>query len=450
MEMAEPEEPSVQLAIHADNRLMREALSASLATRPGFVVVGTTATIDELEALCAEHQPHVALVDAEALPPAADALRRLRRVCPRTDLVAIAPEEVSSDVLAATARAGVAALVSGADGLEAVLSVLRERTRGNGQAPHATPRLTDRETMVICLMGAGHSAPEIASLLRLRTRTVENHKRHIYAKLGVGTQSHAVSRAISLGLLDPPTEPEGHARIRVEPGRSMLVVVHGPPGPCRDEVMQALVVRGLPFVFVKTPGSLADHHGIRWHRGPLAVLLVDPQPEDWQLFGPLGAATVVVRSGVPDQAAIVDVLVHGAAGLVFRDDVAVDLGSMLACVARGHFAMSGVYASALARWAPVRPTGAPQLTARERDILGSIASGHTIRQTARVLGIAAKTVENTQSRLFRKLGARNRAETLTIADGWGLVDRAAGLVDRGTPVRVPASVKVNHAMRGEN
>ena len=48
----------------------------------------------------------------------------------------------------------------------------------------------------------------------------------------------------------------------------------------------------------------------------------------------------------------------------------------------------------------------PELTPREYDILHSIAMGHTVRQTARLLDIAAKTVENTQARLFLKLGAR--------------------------------------------
>jgi two-component system nitrate/nitrite response regulator NarL len=66
-----------------------------------------------------------------------------------------------------------------------------------------------------------------------------------------------------------------------------------------------------------------------------------------------------------------------------------------------------------------------ELTARECDILHSIAEGHTVRQTARTLGIAAKTVENTQARLFRKLGARNRPAALTTAHAIGLLERAA-------------------------
>jgi DNA-binding CsgD family transcriptional regulator len=87
--------------------------------------------------------------------------------------------------------------------------------------------------------------------------------------------------------------------------------------------------------------------------------------------------------------------------------------------------LSWEYATALLKWSPSPSPEMPKLTAREYDILGSIARGHTIRQTARTLGIAAKTVENTQARLFRKLGVRNRMEALTIADALGLIDRAA-------------------------
>jgi DNA-binding CsgD family transcriptional regulator len=80
----------------------------------------------------------------------------------------------------------------------------------------------------------------------------------------------------------------------------------------------------------------------------------------------------------------------------------------------------------VAGWMTVRladgSPAVPALTARECDILTSIASGYSIRQTAGLLGIAAKTVENTQARLYRKLGARNRSEALTIAHRLGLLE----------------------------
>jgi DNA-binding CsgD family transcriptional regulator len=97
--------------------------------------------------------------------------------------------------------------------------------------------------------------------------------------------------------------------------------------------------------------------------------------------------------------------------------------------------MGWEYASALLKWAPCPTPAMPKLTPREFDILGSIARGHTIRQTARMLGIAVKTVENTQARLFRKLGVRNRMEALTIADALGLIDRAIVPVDEALPGR---------------
>src|SRR5215212_237921 len=75
---------------------------------------------------------------------------------------------------------------------------------GNGARAGSRPRLTPRESGIMYLMSAGHSTPEIAKMLELRPRTVENHKRNIYEKLGVSSQSHAVALAISLGLLDLP------------------------------------------------------------------------------------------------------------------------------------------------------------------------------------------------------------------------------------------------------
>jgi DNA-binding CsgD family transcriptional regulator len=76
-----------------------------------------------------------------------------------------------------------------------------------------------------------------------------------------------------------------------------------------------------------------------------------------------------------------------------------------------------------ARWDKDSPGGLelPELTARESDVLGAVAQGLSIRQVARQLGIAPKTVENVQTRLFRKLGVRNRSGALAVADAFGLL-----------------------------
>jgi DNA-binding NarL/FixJ family response regulator len=70
---------------------------------------------------------------------------------------------------------------------------------------------------------------------------------------------------------------------------------------------------------------------------------------------------------------------------------------------------------------PTTQTSAADITAREYDILRSIAQGHTLRETARSLGIAVKTVANAQSQLFRKLGVHNRPSALVAAHSIGLL-----------------------------
>ena len=51
----------------------------------------------------------------------------------------------------------------------------------------------------------------------------------------------------------------------------------------------------------------------------------------------------------------------------------------------------------------------------------SAAAGRSVKQTARHLGIAPKTVENLQSRMFRKLDVRNRAQAVAWAHAAGLL-----------------------------
>ena len=76
---------------------------------------------------------------------------------------------------------------------------LRGPVRGVGGGVQAS--LTVREHDVLVAMADGLSAKSIARRLGMAVKTVENHKIRIYDKLAVRTQAHAVSLAISQGLL---------------------------------------------------------------------------------------------------------------------------------------------------------------------------------------------------------------------------------------------------------
>lgn len=315
------------------------------------------------------------------------------------------------------------------------------------------PSLTRREMMVIVLMSAGHTAPEIATLLELRPRTVENHKRRIYEKLGVGSQSQAVAKAIGLGLLQlgrmstldlPSPDRPQHAG---EPGLPILAVLMGPDGSARDEVAQLLISERVPLVITTKREDLSCDHWASCHRGRIVVVLVDPEPADWSAATSVSAHTVVIWSrDIPEQLAITDALARKVSGLVAKADVTTDFGPILATVARGLLVMSWRYAEALLKWAPTVSLTVPELTARERGILASIACGHSIRQTARTLGIATKTVENIQGRLFRKLGARNRMDALTIANSWGLIEWTALAGSYNHPARAFSQPSLESAL----
>jgi two-component system nitrate/nitrite response regulator NarL len=435
----------IRLAVQSGRRLVRDALCAYLYGRPEFTVVGRTAGVDALAQLCALSQPDATLVDAgELTMQTVQALTRVRALAPGTEIV-VAYTDLPAGVLQEAMRCGITALVSCSRGLDAVLRLVRERVGPAGRQQPDGLALTQREIEIVSLMGSGHSVPEMAGLLRISPRAVENHKRRLYVKLGVGSSSHAVSRATSLGLADAAAE-RGPVRPDVERGRSPLVVLHGPAGVAVDAVACACLAAQLPVVRLSAPQPLSGDHWAGWQRGPLVAVLVDPGPEAWQVPGTLNVPAIVVHSRGPDLPALLDALLRGARALLRCEDVACDLGAVVSLVVRGYFAMNTGQVEDLAGWMATRlADGAPPvpaLTNRECDILGSIARGHTVRQTARALGIAGKTVENTQARLFRKLGARNRPEALTIAYRLGLVDPDRALPpprDRagGTPLGVP-------------
>jgi two-component system, LuxR family, response regulator FixJ len=67
------------------------------------------------------------------------------------------------------------------------------------------------------------------------------------------------------------------------------------------------------------------------------------------------------------------------------------------------------------------PPSAEALSARERDVLGRLASGATSKEIAAELGLRPKTVENHRARILDKLGAVNTAAAIRVAAAAGLI-----------------------------
>ena len=197
---------------------------------------------------------------------------------------------------------------------------------------------------------------------------------------------------------------------------------------------RSLIATRRPFVLIRTPGPVAETDWARWHRGPIVAILVDPGRPDWDLVCELGIPAILVHSKPVDPPELAEALASGASALLPADRIADHFLSVLLMVSQGYLVvgsrpMRSLIGAASARWEDgvAGSTALPELTARESDILRCLAQGHSIRQAARALGIAPKTVENVQTRLFRKLGVRNRSGAFAVADAFGL------LPDAGSP-----------------
>ncbi len=448
-----PASVTVQVAVQSPSRLLRDTLSSCLSGRPDVTVVGTVAEPDRMPALCELRLPDVVIFDAgRQVGEICRPVDRLMKRFPELNVI-VTYREADEEDLSAACRAGVASLVPESHGLEALLAVLR-RKRGRHARPSPSG-MTNRELEVLMLAGSGHSVPEMADLLGISPRTIENLKRRIYAKLDVNSGAHAVSRAASLGILDQRAAPPTRHREPPSEDFPVLAVVSGQAGPALDHVVRKLLASGQAFVLLSDRRQVAQAHWARWHRGPIIAALVDPEPADWEITEDLGVPAILVHSKPLDSSELADALASGASSLVQAETIEDHFLSVLRMAGQGYLVvdskpMRPLIGAVRARWDRQSPGGTdlPELTARECDVLRSGAQGRSIRQTARLLGIAPKTVENIQTHLFRKLGVRNRAGAVAVASALGLLpvtnpaagrlpQEAAGPGQEGRPTRRP-------------
>jgi two-component system nitrate/nitrite response regulator NarL len=416
----------LSVVVQSPRRPVCDMLASFVAAQGEFTLVGRTGQWPDLIALCKLRRPDAVVADVGGrIGDTIGWLKLLRARCPGVHVLMVY-DHLSEQEVAEAREAGVGTLVPYTHGLDGVAQALRRLGAG-----HQTPgnRLSGRELEILALMSSGHSVPEMAALLDLSPHTVENYKRHLYSKLDVGSQTQAVSRAVSLGLIDRPVPRKKPASARAN-GRTTLVLVGGQQGPAADRVMQCLLSQQRGFAVERAVGTISGKDRIRWRGHRVMIILVDPKPEDWSLMQVVEAPAVVVTPAQLDQAGITALTGRGAAGVVPVNRVEDHLSHVLALVADGYttiqVAPTQVPPRAPGRRADRRTTDPPKLSAREQDILRSVARGHTVRQTALTLGIATKTVENLQAHMFSKLGVHSRVAALNVAQVLGLVQLPPG------------------------
>ena len=132
---------------------------------------------------------------------------------------------------------------------------------------------------------------------------------------------------------------------------------------------------------------------------------------------------VLVLSLFEDEDSVFLALRAGARGYVLKDADEEELTGAIRAVARGEAIFSQAVAGrVLAFFALPRqaPTVFPELTDREREILGLLAKGQSNPTIARTLFLSPKTVANYVSAIFGKLQVADRAEAMIRAREAGL------------------------------
>jgi DNA-binding NarL/FixJ family response regulator len=232
----ESEQP-LRLLIVDDHPIWRDGVARDLQ-EAGLAVVGTAGDGAQALRVAAATTPQVVLLDLH-LPDLSgtEVIRRLLAADPEMRIVVLSASGERQDVLDAmtagatgylvksaqfsemleavrAAAAGKAVFTPGLAGL--VLGEYRRlaagargdpsqagagagaRSAAAGAVP--TPRLTERETEVLRLVAKGMTYPQIAGLLVLSPRTVQNHVQNTLIKLQLHNKAQLVRYAMEQGM----------------------------------------------------------------------------------------------------------------------------------------------------------------------------------------------------------------------------------------------------------
>lgn len=202
--------------------VVRRAVRMSCDALPGLQVVGEAESGSGVLEVCDALRPDVAVLDI-ALSDGMDAIRGLndRQL---VDIVIVLTDRTDGPSVMDALRLGVEGYLVKSSALptvgrqirrvldgERVISpeVQRIAVRELGayvrmarEGSEVRASLTPREHEILMLISRGLTMRQMASRLGISPRTVETHMAKLYRKLDVRTRVQAVSRAVSLGLID--------------------------------------------------------------------------------------------------------------------------------------------------------------------------------------------------------------------------------------------------------
>jgi DNA-binding NarL/FixJ family response regulator len=213
----------IRVLVCDDHTILREGIRMLLNAQADIEVVAEAVDGREAVEQMRIHKPDVILMDI-AMPflNGLEATRQIRRENPEARVLVLTmyeSDEYVTQMLEAGAAGYVLKKVAGSELVYAIRSVhggetflypsitkrLVEdylRRVESGQERATFDGLTDREREVLQLIAEGHTNKDIADLLNLSVRTVQNHRAHIMEKLGMHDRGELIKYAIQKGIIE--------------------------------------------------------------------------------------------------------------------------------------------------------------------------------------------------------------------------------------------------------
>jgi two-component system response regulator NreC len=211
-------EGQIQVLLMDDHVVVREGLRALLERQDDIDVMAEASSVAEAVAL--DVDPDVIVADL-MLPDerGVEVVRRLKERHQKAAILVLTMVDNPTDVqqcLAAGARGYLLKETAGSELVDAVRKVaggedylqpslgaaLAKWKESPGRVrARAVDDLTPREREVLRLIALGHTNTEIATMLYVSVRTVENHRAGVMRKLGLRSRAELVRHAAEAGLI---------------------------------------------------------------------------------------------------------------------------------------------------------------------------------------------------------------------------------------------------------
>jgi DNA-binding NarL/FixJ family response regulator len=209
----------MKVLIADDHGIVRSGLRMLLERQLDIEVVGEASDGVEARDMAIRQRPDLAILDVK-MPKLTglQATREIRAQAPDVSVLILSMYDDERYLFEAL-RAGASGYVLKAQADSDLLDAVRAVERGEpfltpeaqraliqdvlGETSAREEELTPREQEVVKLVAEAHTNKEIAAILHLSEKTVENHRSNAMRKLGMRDRVELVRYAIRKGLIEP-------------------------------------------------------------------------------------------------------------------------------------------------------------------------------------------------------------------------------------------------------